>query len=133
MTGNYKKDTVHLQITRDLFCVLEGSRRLCSCADSTLEPSAALASASNCCAQDVAGTAESVITVRREAGGCGWGGGTLCFGGDNFPRYKKLSLRFCGKISECPGVVLNTTCFRIFQPTPGTLKQNLCRGNSGWN
>jgi len=35
----------------------------------------------------------------------------------------------CGKNSECPGVVWNTTCFRIFQGARATFRQNVCRGN----
>ena len=43
--------------------------------------------------------------------------------GDKFPR--NLNLRFCGKLSECPGVVLNTTSFRKFQQFARTLGENL--------
>jgi hypothetical protein len=46
--------------------------------------------------------------------------------GDKFPKFhKNLNLRFCGKLSECPGVVLNTTSFRKFQQFARTLGENL--------
>jgi hypothetical protein len=45
--------------------------------------------------------------------------------GDKFPRHKILNLRFCGKLSECPGVTLNTTSFRNFHGCARTLRQIL--------
>ncbi len=38
--------------------------------------------------------------------------------GDNFPRYKNLNLRFCGKLSKFPGVACNR---RLMQSNSNTL------------